>query len=115
MDDQEVKLRFKVAKKRFYFIVLATLISFFGGIALKSWGIDIINPFFSALIANIPKERFRSIDGSVPEVGDVIALDQGLTFPDGEPGCLVYGLEQEGQYKYEAEIYDSEIGEDINT
>jgi len=37
----------------------------------------------ATLIAEIPAERFRSIDGSVPEIGDVIALDQGFTFPDG--------------------------------
>lgn len=69
----------------------------------------------TTLIAKIPKDRFRSIDGSVPEIGDVIELDQGFTFKDGEPGCLVYGVDQEGKNKYEAEVYEFEIGDDINT
>jgi len=42
------------------------------------------------LIAEIPAERFRSIDGSVPKIGDVVVLDQGFAFPDGQPGCPVY-------------------------
>ena len=69
----------------------------------------------ATLIAKIPDKRFRSIDGSVPEVGDVIALDQGFTFPDGKPGCLVYGLDKEGNIRFEAEVYESEIGDDFST
>ena len=67
------------------------------------------------LKAKIPEARFRSINGSVPEVGDVAALDQGFTFPDGQPGCLVYGISEEGKGRYEAEVYESELGDDINT
>jgi hypothetical protein len=67
----------------------------------------------ATLIAAIPEERFRSIDGSTPKIGDIIALDQGFTFPDGEAGCLVYGLNQGGKYIYEAEVYESEIGDDV--
>lgn len=69
----------------------------------------------ATLIAAIPEVRFRSIDGSVPKVGNVIALDQGFTFPEGKPGCLVYGIGKDGKYRYEAEVYESEIGDDINT
>ena len=69
----------------------------------------------ATLISKIPAERFRSIDGSVPEIGDVIALDQGFTFPDGKPGCLVYGMDQDGKDIYEAEVYELEIGDDIIT
>ena len=65
------------------------------------------------LIASIPPQRFRSIDGTEPLVGDVVMIDQGFTFPDGEPGCLVYGMNQNGNFSYEAEIYESEIGPDI--
>ena len=61
------------------------------------------------LIAKIPEERVRSIDGSFPEIGDVVALDQGFTFPDRKPGCLVYGIDQNDKYRYEAEVYETEI------
>ncbi|MCU8501503.1 hypothetical protein M2G70_22960 [Vibrio vulnificus] len=67
----------------------------------------------SVLIENIPDGRFRSFDGSVPEVGDVIALDQGFTFDDGKPGCLVYALGLNGQYRYEALVYETEIGDEL--
>jgi ascorbate-specific PTS system EIIC-type component UlaA len=50
LDVQEVKLRFKMVKKRFYFILLLTLVFFVGGLMQKQLGIDVINPFFSALI-----------------------------------------------------------------
>lgn len=67
----------------------------------------------ATLIAEIPVGRFRSIDGIVPKIGDIIALDQGFTFPDGEPGCIVYGLDRKGNYTYEAEVYELEIGANI--
>lgn len=63
----------------------------------------------------IPEDRFRSLDGSAPEIGDLIELDQGFTFSDGRPGSLVYGVDSEGKYRYEAEVYETEIGDDINT
>ena len=52
------------------------------------------------LIAQIPSSRFNSIDGSTPDIGDLVAIDQGFTFPDGEPGCLVYGIDQDGTFKW---------------
>lgn len=67
------------------------------------------------LISEIPAERVRSLDGSVPKIGDLVVLDQGFTFPDGKPGCLVYSMDQEGNFKWEAEVYESEIGDDIGT
>ena len=67
------------------------------------------------LIAQIPATRFRSADGSAPQVGDVVELDQGLTFPDGQPGCIVYFKDQNGKYKWEAEVYESELGDDIRS
>jgi hypothetical protein len=65
------------------------------------------------LIANIPPTRFHSIDGSTPKIGDVVVLDQGFTFPDGEPGALVYCMGQCGEFRWQAEVYASEIGPDI--
>lgn len=69
----------------------------------------------ATLVAQLPTERFRSYDGSVPEIGDVVVLDQGFTFPDGKPGCLVYCMDQDGKFRWGAEVYESEIGDDIGT
>jgi len=65
------------------------------------------------LIAQIPAERVHSIDGSVPKIGDIVVLDQGFTFPDGKPGCLVSCMDPDGKFRWEAEVYESEIGNDI--
>lgn len=65
------------------------------------------------LIAEIPPSRFTSPDGIEPKIGDVVQLDQGFTFPDGEPGCLVYFVRENGQIGYAAMAYESEIGPDI--
>jgi hypothetical protein len=46
-------------------------------------------------------------------IGDVVQLDQGFTFPDGEPGCLVHFVRKDGQLGYEAIAYESEIGPGI--
>ena len=70
-------------------------------------------PPLAPLIAEIPPSRFTSPDGTKPEIGDVVQLDQGFTFPDGEPGCLVYLVREDGQFGYEAMVYESEIGPDI--
>ena len=65
------------------------------------------------LTAQIPSTRFRSFDGSAPRIGDLVELDQGFTFPDGKPGCLVYCKGEGGLDRYEAEVYESEIGPDV--
>lgn len=67
------------------------------------------------LKAKIPLSCFRSIDGSVPKVSDVVVFDQGFTFSDGKPGCLVYGINEAGEYRYEAEVYESELGHDSHS
>jgi hypothetical protein len=62
------------------------------------------------LIAELPETRYRilSPEGRVPQIGDVVVLDQGFTGSDGLPMVLAYfpgpidGL-------YEAEIYESEL------
>ena len=61
------------------------------------------------LISEIPKNRFRSLDGSKPKIGDAVVLDQGITFKDGEAGCLVYGVNAQGQHTFEAEVYETEL------
>jgi hypothetical protein len=67
----------------------------------------------ATLIAQIPAERVHSIDGSIPKIGDIVVLDQGFTFPDGKPGGLVFCMDEEGKLRWEAEVYESEIGGNI--
>jgi hypothetical protein len=71
------------------------------------------NPNKVILIAHIPEHRFHSYDGSTQHISDVILLDQGLTFPDGQLGCLEYGIDKNGNLRYEAEVYEHEIGDDV--
>jgi len=70
-------------------------------------------PPLAPLISEIPPSRFTSTDGTEPMIGDVVQLDQGFTFPDGEPGCLVHFVRKDGQLGYEAIAYESEIGPGI--
>lgn len=35
------------------------------------------------ILAPIPLERVRSVDGTHPKMGDAVVLDQGFTIPDG--------------------------------
>lgn len=67
------------------------------------------------LIADVPADRFRIIspNGRAPRSGDVVELDQGFTAPDGLPMALVYFTDPGGGYMYEAEVYESELGEQI--
>lgn len=71
------------------------------------------NPPRALLIAHIPPERVRCYDGSVPTVGDLVMLDQGFTFDDGLPGVLVYCVSSDGITRWSAEVYETEIGDDI--
>jgi len=63
------------------------------------------------LIASVPMERVDQTggDGSTPELGDVVVLDQGFTFPDGRSGGSVFCLAADGRLKWCADILDSEI------
>ena len=63
----------------------------------------------ATLVKEIPDKRFRTLDGSKPRIGDKVMLDQGFTFEDGEPGCLVYGIDTKGSFTFEAEVYESEL------
>lgn len=70
-------------------------------------------PPSAPLIAEIPPSRCTSLDGSVPKIGDIVQLDQGLVFPDGEPGCLAQFVGADGRYGYEVMVYESELGPEI--
>ena len=66
------------------------------------------------LISSLPSTRYRVMipEGRAPQVGDLMQLDQGYTGADGKPMVLAYGLDAEGRFIYEAEVYESEIGPD---
>jgi hypothetical protein len=63
------------------------------------------------LISPVPIERvdFSVGDGSIPQVGDIVELDQGFTFPDGQPGGIVFCVSDNGHIKWSADVLDSEI------
>lgn len=63
------------------------------------------------LLVELPAERYRFLSpiGRVPRVGDVLALDQGFTGPDGLPMVLAYFPGLGNVSLYEAEVYESEL------
>ena len=68
------------------------------------------------LLVLLPPDRYRILqkqNGKAPQAGDVVQLDQGFTGPNGEAMVLAYGIDSDGQYIYEAELFETEIGPDI--
>jgi hypothetical protein len=46
---------------------------------------------------------------SVPQVGDIVELDQGLTMPTGEPAGIVVCRNQDGSVRWVADVLESEM------
>ena len=69
----------------------------------------------ATLVAEIPIERFRLLDQNttIPKIGDVVVLDQGFTSKNGAACYLVYGTDRNGKYTYEAEVFESEISDNV--
>ncbi len=67
------------------------------------------------LLKSIPPNRYRShlLNSEPPKKGDVVTLDQGFTGLDGKAMALVYLIDARGNYIYEADVYDSELGPDL--
>ena len=63
------------------------------------------------LITSISPDRIHDAcgDGSAPQVGDLVQLDQGFTFPDGRPGGMAYCVRPDGHIAWGADVYDFEI------
>lgn len=63
------------------------------------------------LIVELPPNRYRllSAEGRTPQIGDVVALDQGFTGADGLSMVVAY-FPALGSRDYEAQIYESELG-----
>jgi hypothetical protein len=63
------------------------------------------------LLCTIPSERILPAcgDGSTPQIGDIVELDQGFTFPDGRPGGMVYCMSADGGIRWGADVNDFEL------
>lgn len=73
------------------------------------------NPPRAKLVAELPAERYTILlrDGRAPQIGDEVILDQGFTSPDGLPMVLAYFPAPGGTAQYEARVYESELGPDL--
>ncbi|RUL75975.1 hypothetical protein [Dyella choica] len=69
------------------------------------------SPPKARLLANIPSERveYTAGDGSQPEAGDIVALDQGYIGPNGEPMGMVVCFNADGSIRWAGDVLDSEI------
>jgi hypothetical protein len=69
------------------------------------------------LLAKLPADRYRTSlpGGRAPQVGDEVILDQGFTSADGLPMVLVYFPAWSRRNQYSADVYESELGPDLET
>ena len=70
----------------------------------------------TAILLNaLPADRYTQTAGNCdpPSVGDIVALDQGFVSSNGDPMVLVYCYSKDGLIRYEAEVYESELGLDL--
>jgi hypothetical protein len=69
------------------------------------------SPRKARLLANIPAARVEKTvgDGSAPNVGDIVELDQGFTGLDGEPMGMVVCYNADRSIRWAGDVLDSEI------
>ena len=69
------------------------------------------------LLVDLAPHRYRTLtpEARAPRAGDEVTLDQGLTSPDGRPMVIVYFPSLGAASQYEAEVYESELGPDIES
>ena len=67
------------------------------------------------LLNSIPSSRYRNLleNTDPPKQGDIVNLDQGFTSQDGQAMVLVYCNDEKGTSRYEAEVYESELGPNL--
>ena len=67
------------------------------------------------LLVDLPADRYRilSSSGRAPVAGDELVLDQVFTSPDGLPMVLAYFPALGEASHYEADVYESELGPDL--
>lgn len=72
-------------------------------------------PKRAKLLAAIPADRYtlKRNGGEPPCVDDVVVLDQGTVSSDGRPMCLVYCNREDGSIRYEAFVFETELGPDL--
>jgi len=63
------------------------------------------------LINSLPHERVEpgTGDGSLPKIGDIVDLDQGFTFPNGQAGGMVVCRAPNGHIRWAGHVLESEI------
>jgi hypothetical protein len=68
------------------------------------------SPRYARLLVELPATRYRTLspEGRIPQIGDLVVLDQGFTGSDGRPKVLAYFPGLIGSL-YEAEIDESEL------
>ena len=70
------------------------------------------HPKLARIIAAIPIERVDLAAGdghSLPQVGDIVELDQGFSGPSGEPMGIVSCFNQNRSTRWVADILESEM------
>ena len=72
-------------------------------------------PNTAKLLSAIPTDRYtlHQNGGEAPSAGDIVVLDQGTVSSDGQPMCLVYSKREDGSTRYEALVFETELGPDI--
>jgi len=67
------------------------------------------------LLNAIPSNRYRIImeNTEPPKKGDIVTLDQGFTDKEGNEMVLVYCIDENGTWLYEAEVYETEISPNL--
>jgi hypothetical protein len=67
------------------------------------------------LLVDLPADRYRLLSptGRVPRAGDEVVLDQGFTSPNGLPMVLAYFPSIGGSSQYEADVFESELGPNL--
>ena len=68
------------------------------------------SPRHARLLVELPASRYRTLspERRIPQIGDLVMLDQGFTGSDGRPRVLGYFPGLIGTL-YEAEIDESEL------
>lgn len=63
------------------------------------------------LIAAVPIERVDLTlgDGSTPQIGDIVELDQGFTMSGGQQAGIVVCSARDGRVKWVADVLDAEL------
>ncbi len=67
------------------------------------------------LLNSIPSSRYEILlkNTEAPKQGDIVTLDQAFTNSQGQAMVLVYCMGENETYRYEAQVYESELGPNL--